>query len=175
MLPISITGAATLWPSGVAVQTSIPGSMSVTRMSPVGVAINVAAARQIGHGGMPLAVREVTGDHAVDPNRAVDKHDRRLRPLGLGPVFERVAAVGLGERENPKPLERPIDRDLLRLIEVARGQIFVSDDGGIQLPVRADLWVERVSVRLLAAKPCDGVEIRVAEDRYADSVHDLEL
>src|SRR5438445_8332840 len=115
------------------------------------------------------------GDHAVDPNRAVDKHDRRVRPLGLGPVFERVAAVGLGERENPKPLERPIDRDLLRLIEVARGQIFVSDDGGIQLPVRADLWVERVSVRLLAAKPCDGVEIRVAEDRYADSVHDLEL
>src|SRR5258708_33716444 len=59
-LATSSTGTATLMPSAAAVQTSIPGSISVTRTSPFGVEMKVAAARQIGQFGALVGERELT-------------------------------------------------------------------------------------------------------------------
>ena len=60
MLPTSTTRAASRFPFCKAVQTSIPALTSMTRTSPLGVAINVLEARQIGHGGGPEGVFDVT-------------------------------------------------------------------------------------------------------------------
>src|SRR5207249_10250854 len=48
VLPTAITGAATRLPSAPCVQTSVPTWIAVTTTSPAGVAICVAAERQIG-------------------------------------------------------------------------------------------------------------------------------
>ena len=60
MLPISTTGAAMRVPSAACVHTVIPTCTSVTWTGPLGVAIVVDAARQIGQLGGPEDVREVT-------------------------------------------------------------------------------------------------------------------
>ena len=60
MLPTSTTRSATRSPPAPIDHTRMPGLTSVTLTSPLGVAINVADARQMGHGGMALGLREVT-------------------------------------------------------------------------------------------------------------------
>ena len=60
VLPTSTTRAAMRLPSRSVVHTSIPIARSTTRTAPPGVAMRVLAARQIGHGGGPDGVRDVT-------------------------------------------------------------------------------------------------------------------
>jgi hypothetical protein len=60
MLPIRITTPAIRAPDGSAVQTAIPSRKSSTAIGPFGVAMRVPRARQIGHGGGPLGVCDVT-------------------------------------------------------------------------------------------------------------------
>src|SRR5438552_18241737 len=60
MLPTSTTGSATRSPLPPTDHTSIPGLRSVTLTSPLGVAISVPDARQMGHGGLALGLREAT-------------------------------------------------------------------------------------------------------------------
>src|ERR1700704_1325979 len=60
MLPTASTGAATLAPVTVDVQTKVPGLMSWTRTAPVGVEMSVEAARQIGQFGAPVGARSLT-------------------------------------------------------------------------------------------------------------------
>src|SRR6202011_1895756 len=81
MLPTSTTGAAAREPSPPAVQTIIPFRMSVTRTSPLGVAMGVSAARQIGHGGIALGVREVT---VTTPSTRTDPATSSTLLLGGG-------------------------------------------------------------------------------------------
>src|SRR3989442_7498511 len=57
VLPTVTSGAATRVPEASTVQTASPTRRSSTAISPVGVAMRVPRARQIGHGGGPLGVR----------------------------------------------------------------------------------------------------------------------
>src|SRR6266567_1948941 len=88
MLPTSITGAATREPSAAWVHTNVPRGTSVTRTDPLGVAIIVESARQIGQLGAPVALREPT----------VTTPSTRTVPLTISyaalPVFDRTRPDG---------------------------------------------------------------------------------
>src|SRR6266446_3140848 len=146
MLPTSTTGAATRVPSLSAVHTSIPDLTFVTRTSPF-----------------------------VDADRTVNELDSVVCTLGLDTNLERVGVTALREHERAQPLEGPIHRELLHLVEIAGRKILMGDDGRVELSIGPDLRVVGVGAGLLAAEARYGVKVRVAEHRNPDRVYDLEL
>ncbi len=151
MLPTSITGAATREPSAAWVHTNVPTRTSVTRTDPLGVAIIVESARQIGQLGAPVALRE--------------------------PTVTRERKIGPARRQGDRSQELPcaVHHELLGVGQVARGQVLVGDDRGVHLGVSLDLRKGRDCSGLLGAGARDGVEVRIAVDRRADGVHHREL
>src|SRR5216683_7111237 len=174
MLPTTITGAVILEPSPAAVHTIVPALISVTRTSPPGV--NQSGGGKADRAWQPAAgLARGHGDDAIDADGAVYQFDGGLGALRLNADLEGVAVAVLRENQSPQALESLIEGEPLGGVEVARRQVLVGDDRRIQLGVGLDLRVVGVRAGLLAAGASDRVVIRVAKQRDADGVHDLEL